>query len=206
MTAVVPFAQVIDNFNRTNENPLSFSGRWVGGEVSTFLQVTSNKATGTSTSQLSSRDWDETKFAADQECYITVTTLPSTGANYIRLYVRKSVHGSTYNGYMVQWSNDANGCRIFRSDAGTLTQIAQDTSATYAANDVILLRAEGTTITVYKNGVSVLSVVDSNYNASGYVALGCRDTTTRLEDYGAGELQDVATATVTMTPDRKSVV
>lgn len=180
---------VLDNFDRANENPLSDGGLWsaspTGGNP---LQVISSAATAVTNGVAGEMFWNPTTFGPDTSAFVTVTVLPG-GANYVRLHVRVSnpASGTVRTGYMMQWSNDANGCRIFKETAtSTFTQIVQSAGARYVAGDKIELRATGTTIAAYLNDVSVTSVVDATFATAGNLVLGTNTTTVRLDDFGGG--------------------
>lgn len=186
--AFIPVTPVLDFFDRADENPLSGGGNWLAFFTATTspLQLLSHAVTGTSTTRASQSYWTPATFGPNTETYVTVAALPASTSNYIRLRVRLNI-GSAQS-YMMQWSNDANGCRIFR-EAGqeTFTQLAQALS-TYGVGDQITMRAVGSTISIYKNGFQVLATSDSTYSAAGNIGVGCRDTTVRLDAFGGGTL------------------
>jgi hypothetical protein len=182
-----PTTGILDDCNRTDENPLSDGGKWGDRNNNFDLALAGNRIGGTNSGALSSMFWSLATYGPDCEAYITVTTLPSATA-YIRLWVRVQNPGAVgETGYMMQWSNDANGCRIFKETAReTYTMIAQDAAARYTTNDQLGLGALGSDITVYKTGASVLTVNDTTTSAAGNLALGCRDTVAKLLNFGGG--------------------
>lgn len=180
---------LLDSFDRANENPLSGGGNWNKNNFSPALQLVSNAATGNSAIALSFGYWTPATFGPNCGTSIIVTTLPANTANYVRLYVRlNDPSQSLTSGYFFQWSNDANGCRLFRIDAGTTVQLTQAAAARYTTNDVLMLTANGSTLAVVNNGVQVLTATDATYGAAGSIALGARDTTTRLDVFRGGTL------------------
>jgi hypothetical protein len=187
-----PTTGILDDFNRADENPLSFGGKWAaraGTASDSQLQIISNVvAWGAAAGALGSRYWADSTFGPDCEVYATVTTLSGTAADYVRMWLRLDTPGaSAENGYMMQWSNDANGCRIFKENTReSYTQLAQAAAARFTTNDQIGFEAIGTALTVYKNGVSVLTITDATHAGAGNIALGIRNNVTRLDNFGGG--------------------
>lgn len=173
---------LLDNFNRANENPLAGGSNWATRNVSNSLQLSSNQVTGTSNTILSSRYWAPRTFGPNCETSVTIATLPTSG-RYARLFLRLTNPGASgETGYAVQYAQGS-GLQILKETAReSLTQIASNATS-FSAGDIFTFRALGTTIEVLKNGVSVLSVVDSTYTAAGYIALGAGDQTIRLDDF-----------------------
>jgi len=178
------FATLLDDFNRSNETPLSGVRLWTSRGVGNQLAVNANQCAASNTA-LNSDYYSASSFGPDCEVYVTVATLGPSG-DYLRLYLRLANPGSsTETGYMMQWANDANGCRIFSETAReTFTLLAQAASATFSAGDEIAFAASGSTLTVFQNGVAVLTVADSTFSAAGFLALGIDNLTMRLDDFG----------------------
>ncbi len=178
---------ILDNFNRANENPLSDGGKWAHSN----MQLISNAATSGLNGTTTVAFWNPTTFGPDCAAFVTVGALPASG-NGFGLYLRTTNPGvGTENSYLMQWGPtvSAGGCTIYKETAsGSFTQLAQNTALVYIVGDVIKFEAVGTTLTAYKNGVSVLSVSDATYGSAGYFGLRSRDTTLRLDDFGGGTL------------------
>ena len=105
----------------------------------------------------------------------------------IRLYARLQMPGNT--GYLLR-ANQINGTdqiwlERFNGAATTLLAIPQEMSP----GDTIMLRVKGTTLEAWRNNGSTWSrlgfVHDSTYSAAGYVGVGLRGTTGRLDDFAA---------------------
>lgn len=181
---------ILDTFTRANENPLSNGGKWTSEHFNTAFgcQLVSNAATGTTTAALSASWWNAANFGPNVAVYYTVQTIPAAG-NYVRLSLRvSSVDSGSESGYMMQWSNDVNGLRIFREDVSAGTQLSQAAAARFANGDTLKFTAVGSTLTVYQNGASVLTATDATYAAAGVVMIGVRDQTTALINFGAQTL------------------
>ena len=182
----------LDSFNRRNENPLSDSGPWsngVNGSVETGLRIVSNTLGCTKTTTCTG--WrDDIQYGPDTEVWARVTTLPGTN-NQLRLYARLQQPGTTtYDGYMLR-TNQLTGADqvwIDRVDNGAIVNrltISQE----LAVGDVLLLRVRGSTLEAWRRSGATWSllgsVVDSTYGGTGYVGVGIRGKTGRLDDFGA---------------------
>lgn len=186
--AEAPASDVLDDFNRADENPLSQGGLW-GGAIgasgfSGAAKIVTNAATGTGVN-VPTGSYRAATCAANCEAYTTVTTLPNANANYVLLAVRYD--SSAVTGYFVQ-ARKADFWFIFRMDgAATNTQIATTSATiTMALNDVLIFRAVRDTLVLYRNGLEVLRVTDSTYVQAGSLGVGGRDTTLRVDNFGGG--------------------
>lgn len=195
-----PTTSVLDDFNRADENPLSGGGNWGDRNTNDDLSIETNLVRGQTVGQLASRYWAAATYGPDCEVYCTVNHTPNTASDYMRLWLRISNPGAAgETGYMMQWTNDANGCRLFKETAReTYTQLAQAAAARYTDADVVGMSAVGTTLTVYKNGTSVLSTTDATNGGAGYLALGGRGTSFRWDDFGGGTISAAATKPATL--------
>jgi hypothetical protein len=98
-------------------------------------------------------------FSADQESSLTVATAVSN--DFVGPLVRVDATNGTGYGIYGRTIND-NTMRLFRFVNASRTLIGS-TNLIVANGDVLLLRAVGTTISAYKNGVLHESVTDSTY-------------------------------------------
>ena len=78
-----------------------------------------------------------------------------------------------------------------RIDNGSLTRLLT-LNHELAVGDTLLLRASGSTLEIWRNNGSswsrLGSPADSTYTAPGFVGVGLRGTTGRLDDFGARTL------------------
>ena len=184
-----PTTGILDDFNRADETPLSGGGNWGDRNTSQDLSLVSNRVGGAGVNQLSSEYWTVATYGPDCEVYVSATRLASYGTgSYVRLWLRIQNPGAANEtGYMMQWLNNASGCSIFKETSReAYTSLATSSTPRFAANDQIGMEAIGTTITVYQNGTSVLSTTDATTTGAGYLAIGCRSTIFRLDDFGGG--------------------
>jgi hypothetical protein len=183
-----PTTPILDTFDRANEDPLSGGGNWQDRNNNNQLLIASNQCRGKTAGVLSTNYWAANSFGPNQEVYVSVPVIPSTAADYLRFYARLTNPGAaSETGYVMQWSNDANGCRIFAETAReTFTTIATNAAARTVAGDLLFFELAGSNITVYQNGVSVLTVSDSLFTTGGNLGLGGRGIVYRFDDFGGG--------------------
>jgi subtilisin family serine protease len=182
----------LDAFNRVNESPLSDAGRWsngVAGNGEAALKSLSNQLANNKTTTGSA--WrNNVQYGPDTEVWAKITTLPGTG-NQVRLYARLRQPGSsTADAYMLR-SNESTGTdqvSLERLDNGLITTLKTMTQE-LSSDDTLLLRVRGSTLEAWRQGGSTWSllgsVTDSSYSAGGFVGVGLRGTTGRLDDFGA---------------------
>ena len=194
-------ASFSDDFNRANgalgANYTTFSGL-------TTLNVNTNAAAASALGQNANMVAVATAdFADDHECECTVTVVNSF--DLAGLIVRGDAANA--NGYLAIFDGrDAVSCRIERMDAGVRTSIG-NVNIDVAVNDVVRVRAEGTTLTVYVNDVLIDTVTDATY-ASGQPGLYYRwedSNVTRVDAFSATDLGP-AGPTITTQPANQTVV
>jgi fibronectin type 3 domain-containing protein len=186
---VEPLA-ILDTFNRANENPLSFGGRWGNGILGSSersLKVVSNQCA--SDRNTTATAWWKTQLGADQEAYATASTLPGNG-NSVRVYARLQSPGSSaVDGYMLLFTqaSGTDQVTINRITDGASTQLAA-TNREIGTGARLLFRAKGTALEAWVREGSVWSrivrVTDSTYTGAGFAGIGIRGKTGRLDDFG----------------------
>jgi hypothetical protein len=182
----------LDNFNRPNENPLSDAGRWtnaVNGGVENGLHVSSNQLACTATSTCTA--WrSNAQYGPDVEVWTRISTLPGTN-NHVRLYARLKEQGSAaYDAYMLRTNQLSGTDEVYLERIDNGAHVRKLTvSQELAAGDLVLLRVEGSTLEGWRHdGVAwsrLGTVTDSTYPGPGFVGIGLRGTTGRLDDFGA---------------------
>ena len=97
---------------------------------------------------------------------------------------------STYDGYSL-FINQVAGTDTFvinRVDDGAFTALATG-NQDIAAGDTLLFRANGSTLEGWRHDGSswslIVTTTDGTYTGAGYVGIGLRGTTGRLDDFGA---------------------
>ena len=189
----------LDSFNRANENPLSDAGRWGNGIIGSAersLRVVSNRLASTRTTTTTA--WrNNAQYGPDSEAWATITTLPGNG-NSIRLYVRLQQPGSSaVDGYMLFFtqSSGTDQVAIYRITNGALISL-QTVSREITVGSRLLLRAKGSALESWAHDGSAWTrlsrVTDSTYSAAGYVGVGIRGKTGRLDDFGGALVRQAA--------------
>jgi Putative Ig domain/Fibronectin type III domain len=201
--------QILDDFNRPNET-LSDAGGWsngVIGSVETGLNVVSNQLACSKTTTCTA--WRaNAPYGPDVEVSARFATLAGVN-NQLRLYVRLTQPPGAVDGYMLR-TNEQSGTdevwleRMDDGSAARLLTISQELQP----GDLVLLRAKGSTIEAWLQRGSSWSrlgtVHDATYAAAGYVGVGLRGTTGRLDDFGGrtmGAPPPAPTITTTTMPD-----
>lgn len=187
--------ELLDDFNRANEDPLSKSNAWdtrvnLGGAVT--LEVSSNVC-----AQLDSPSTGRSVWAAgfdqDQAACITVPTLPvdSDDALEISLRVATTGSGAVDSGYAFRVFPAAASNQFECLPLPVTTPLFQATQA-FSAGDKFGASAVGSLLTMwYGTGgawTCVAAIRDETYVRAGKIGLGIRDTEGRLDDFRAGSL------------------
>ena len=185
----------LDDFNRPDENPLSDLARWSNGILSggeNGLKVVSNTLACARTTTCTG--WrNDAQYGPDVEVWATLTTLPGT-SNSLRLNARVQQPGSSANdGYELRTIQQTGTDQVLleRIDNGTLKTLLT-LNQELAVGDTLLLRVRGSTLEAWLyDGASwsrLGSLTDTTYPAAGYVGVGLRGTSARLDDFGARTL------------------
>jgi hypothetical protein len=192
----VDFASLVADFTGANQNPLSDGGKWaVVSSLGIPLQRTGNQVTSTGATTGESY-WTPDLFGPDLAAYVTVATLPGSGDS-ARIYARGQQMGgaNTWDGYSLRWQNQATPqLFIDRILNNGITNLATPNQALTAGDKIgIVLVGSMIESWVFRSGAwsMVSQVFDSTYPNAGSVALGCRNTTGRLDDFYCGTIQDV---------------
>lgn len=177
---------VSDNFNRSDENPLSGSGVWTNpGGSYVSLKILSNQVTATSAS-VGLAFYNTPTFSADQYSQAKVVTNDNA---YAGVVVRCNSGGTDFYRAYVEWGDVKISRR--RGDGNNTTWTVA--SGQNVANKVLKLSASGAssvTLKVYIDSVQVGS--DTVDNSSYVVTSGQPGIHTpsagTLDDFQAGEL------------------
>jgi len=168
--------QLIDDFNRANENPMG--GNWTqfdtdGGTGN--LQITSNQVARTTAS--GAAYYNVQTCPADCDVYFTVAIVGTS-----RVFVRMNDLGNNGDGYAARGISTGN-TNVYRYDNGTGTQLGATCTQTVSANDELGVRAEGTNITSYLNNTAICTRSDATYSAAGFAAMQTSNSGDRLDDF-----------------------
>lgn len=180
-----PTMPILDDFNRADVGPPP-SASWTTGLAggTNGLRVLSNQLSPKAT--LSGESYWNTSFGPDVEMYATVVVINNTV-----LCLRISNPGASVKCYEFQVL--ASSCSIYANNAGVETQL--DTSSVgFSAGDVAGFEARGSLLTGYKNGVRVVSGMDTSFTTAGFIGFRVNNANDRWDDFGGGTIREVPLA------------
>lgn len=176
-------AQYATSFAAT-ENPISEGGKWINGKTVgldwTNVRTTSGHVFGTEPGNSSNPYDDSTavltgSWASDQSAQATVyVSGPISGFAEVELRLRTSISAHRITGYEFNCSVvPGNGyMQIVRWNGplGSFT-LLDGRSGGCVNGDVIRATAQGSTLTIYRNGAAIFTVSDSTFS-SGAPGIG----------------------------------
>lgn len=176
-------AAYTDDFNRADSGTLGANWTAVEGAG---LAIVSNEAKGTLTTSLANI-YTAGTFANNQYSKVTIRDLAS-GAKYAEVGVRMSGTGASLDGYIL-YADSGTGAghtEVVRIDDGVQSAAILVVADSFTLADVLEIRASGTTISVWKNGSMLDSVVDATYG-SGKAGVRAYSTAA-FDDWAGGDL------------------
>ena len=181
----------VDDFNRANAPNLG--ANWTCFAGSGF-QIFSNSAAPNASASDTYAIWNHTAYGGDQFSEAVVAAGPSNTSK-IGLLVRGTV--ASKNCYAANWN--IGGGRLWRVINGVHTSLYLYSTA-FNVNDVIRLTVVGSTLNLYKNGISVTGPIVDTIITTGQPGLsGNNDgTDTRLDNWTGGSYPTVPPLTITL--------
>lgn len=184
---------ILDNFNRANEDPLAGGANWDGPLYAGFaeLKVVSNQAAAAAgDNNFVGSWWDAATFGPDCEVFCTIATLPTVNNRGVHLHLRANSLPDQ-DGYGCEWRLDTGGnddIYIYKLTGGGGRSDLATTAVEMSAGVKLLFEAIGTTLTVYTNTGAGWSqqvqTTDSSYTTPGKFALEMNDSQCRVDDFG----------------------
>lgn len=180
-----PTTSLLDNFNRTNANPLD--GNWLIAPGGASPEIVSNHLECANSPPASGSTFWNVMQQADSEVWVKSITLPST--DELIVYTRANNYNNTC--YEAAISRAGGGAYLGRRDNGNWYQLAF-TSYTFQDGDGVGLSTISDLITMYlfRGGVwtQLLQVTDATYTRPGYVGFGFFTQADGLQwdDFGGG--------------------
>lgn len=159
----------------------ALSANWtnnLGAGSTGAISITTNGHVGVSAFKVGAARWTANAFNNDQ--YSQYTFTKNNASDFIAVCVRLSSGG---NGYCALF-NASGVCQIDLLTNGATVFGANCSSLTVNVNDVIRLRAVGTTMTISRNGTDQGSLVDATY-ASGNAGMHINQASTG----GSGDIE-----------------
>lgn len=155
----MPLMLASDNFNRSNENPLSGGGNWLTSTGETPLQITSDFVSCTTLGGNTNYQYYNggISWPNDQYSQVQLTTNVANSGTSSGCMVRISATTATFytasiiNGNLV----------LSKVVAGSFTSLAT-VSYSFTNGDVMLFQVVGTTLSCYMNGVLKTTTTDSS--------------------------------------------
>ncbi|MCL4294078.1 MAG: PKD domain-containing protein [Anaerolineae bacterium] len=194
-----PSTPVLDSFNRSNG---AMGSNWSGG-TSGYSIVSNRLDVGSGDNNIY---WNVTSFGADQEVYVTLTTVNTVGGEQDLLL--KSQSGTAWEDGLIEVLYDAAGQRVqvwTYASAQDWVQRGADIPVTFANGDQFGAKATaGGQVEVYKNGtlLATRSVTAWPYYANGgYIGLWFISAGNAvLDDFGGGTVSTVPTPIFSASP------
>jgi hypothetical protein len=165
----------------------ALSGSWTQQNGATTVNKNGSGAGVCSGGAQSFAFWNADTFNAAQYAQLKIVSV-TTDTQYDDVGVRMSGTGGSYNAYVV-YTDGASGTlhtAIAKEVAGSETELLALT-VTLAANDILRIEVNGTTISAYKNGVLIASTTDATFS-SGSAGLGLFNTTASVDNWEGGNL------------------
>lgn len=195
---IFPITPILDDFNRSDETPLSFGGKWpsaLGNTLFTISLVSSEAISQATQDAAASRAWTNgsgLSYPSDNECYVTIG---GTWSGNARIGVSTRVHSTgsaSVKGYRMLASKPSDDISLHYFDGVSFTLLHSESFA-LASGDKIGLRSVGTRhyMYVYSSGAwQELEVVDdATYVGGTYdFALWLYTQNPRADDFGGGGL------------------
>lgn len=183
-----PVTKILDNFNRADEGPPP-SSSWTNTELGGIAVI--GNLVGSPAGDAQS-NWN-TSFDARQECFATLKAVPPNGQGISQIVRNVSVSLNATNHYEVFWVSQAAAndvAQIYKYN-GSYVQLGADVSlgGEMAVDDVLGIRVVGTTIEVFRNGVSIASRTDGDVTGAGFLGLYFSEESARMDDFGGGSLR-----------------
>jgi hypothetical protein len=163
-----PSVALLDNFTRANEGPPP-SASWVTSDVA-GLKVASNLCVSANLGSWAASAWN-TQFTADQEVAITIGYF--SGGPYSSVSVRQQVNNN-YESDHYEFGFFFTGIQVYKEVGGVFTQLGADINhgSAWTIGDVFGGRITGSTLEVFRNGVSLATRSDSSITGAGYTGAG----------------------------------
>lgn len=142
--------------------------------------------------------WSATVFAADQEVFVTIPSLPlGTNAIYIHGRIQTSGLGTSPNAYVLRCQPGAPDWQIGIQTlvAGVLTFIGVTVlvaATNFMAGVKIGFELIGSTLKGYRDSgagwVEMISRTDTTFTGGGRIGLEINDSTLRFDNFGGGNV------------------
>jgi hypothetical protein len=198
-----------DNFNRADEDPLSGGGNWSVANSELKFKLISNAVVPAGPASDSGEYYSGVAWPNDQYSKAKLSCVGSGGGGAgVGLKVRQASGANTQYRVVVDHAA-ANNVDLQKVVAGSYSSVAgYPRTQAWADGDTWELRAQGTTLSVWLNGVQVGADATDNGIASGSagIAFSSTETSASIEDWEGGDFSGATltpqTGCFTMIADR----
>lgn len=179
-----PTTPVLDNFDRSDASPMTGWDAPVLGSISANGATCQGDAAGYGIA-----NW-ATSITGDQEVFGTISTKGGTDDEVaFGLMLKDTASIATTDGYnlVVEVEAATDAWRLQRIDNAVATILASGTQE-FSSGDQHGARWQNGTLFVFYNGSILGSGTDSTYTGTGKIGLTIENTTTRVNDFGGGNV------------------
>jgi|SRR5581483_1339256 len=193
-----PTTSVLDSFTVAVDAapPSANWTRFSGFSFDVKALAATDNATASAASATGGDYWNVSTFNADEEAFVTVSTLPAS-TEVVELFVRmQGTPSSVLSGYRLIYTHGAPGTfALQRLDSGSATALAS-ANQTLTAGQKLWFTAVGNTLTGYYfdgttwNSVTTydISADTTKYTTGGSIGLAVKNQTVRVDDFGGGSI------------------
>lgn len=179
-----------DNFDRADAGTLGSNWTLISGN---HWGINSNAAVMGWANGVSRNYYSAATFADDQYSQCVIKTLSTNGVEYCGPLVRRT----SGDFYYVKCNSSGTG--LYKWVSGVDTQLGSTVSAV-SVDDIVRIEAEGSNITVKKNGTTIIGPISDSSITSGSPGIAGNDSGNggiKVDDWEGGDI----TASYTPSPD-----
>lgn len=137
--------------------------------ASPHASVINNRLVGTSASGVYFNN-QAARFGADYYVEAKLDFLSTIAGENVGITARAAPNAQTF--YVARWGQSSSSFALFKSVAGTLTQLGSSYVTTFTSGSKVLrLTCNGSTISVSVDGVTVISVTDTDIPLQGFAGV-----------------------------------
>jgi lysophospholipase L1-like esterase len=149
--------------------------------ASPHCSIAANRLAGTSASGVY-QNYQTPRFGANYYVEAKLDFLSTISGDNVGVIARASPSAQTF--YAARWGQSTSSFGLFKSVAGVLTQLGSNSVATFTSGSrVMRLTCQGSTISLSVDGVTLVSVTDTDITAQGFAGvrnLALQTTTTGI--------------------------
>jgi len=199
-TPAFPSTPVLDNFNVGSLGSSWATPAFGTQDLSSMVTIGSTQA-GETVAGTAGAAWKASVYGPDTEVYADVPTLPTAG-NPVYLDYRDDSASYTgfANGYYLRVQPNITTWSLYKIVNGGAGALVGNfsTGTALTAGDSFGISAVGSTHTAWRKTAGTWAQVgspisDSTFTNSGYVGFQVADTTTRIDNFGAGSVSNTLT-------------